>query len=148
MGLILCQRSTMFILFLIFSNPCRVSSNLCTCTLWYLDSNLYELTACIHTHIDLTYSHQKKFDTSWIIVERLGASCRHIFCPLSFLPSTARVGPMDSDTLYHILTQENEKPSGQNMSTGSPQPMDYKLNVTSLFFSCMGFIGLIWNIFS
>ncbi len=27
--------------------------------------------------------------------------------------------------LYHIVTKENEKLSGRNMSTGCPQPMDY-----------------------
>ncbi len=37
------------------------------------------------------------------------------------------VHPKFSDILYHIVTKENEKLSGQNMSTGCPQPMDYMI---------------------
>ncbi len=44
--------------------------------------------------------------------------------PWGFFPSAARVGSIFPDTLYHVLPQEIEKQSGQNMWTGCPQLLD------------------------
>ncbi len=56
--------------------------------------------------------------------------CWHLVSFLQPIAGLLTIGhPKFSDILS--LTKENEKLSGQNMSTGCPQPMDYGLQTTN-----------------
>ena len=60
---------------------------------------------------------------TWVDRWHLVSNGRSGYCRLTDYRWT--VNPKFSDILYHKVTNENEKLSRQNVSTGCPQPMDY-----------------------